>query len=147
MVREQGARPTRIELFSNRADDDDLARPSMAAGGDEGGREGTFRIAGPATVQPAVLETNGQCSFDRVDVAQEEDGRRPPANLGNRVSDGVRTWIQAQAASQLKEPVHGESFLSGGTVFFEKGAEDFDVIHGTTSSRGRPERTTIDPPG
>src|SRR5439155_56706 len=40
MVREQCARPARIELFSDRADDDDLAPPSMTAGGDEGGREG-----------------------------------------------------------------------------------------------------------
>src|SRR5438046_10642477 len=55
MVREQGARRTRIELFSNRADDDDLARPLMAASGDEGGREGPVRVSGSRTVRPAVL--------------------------------------------------------------------------------------------
>jgi len=147
MGHEKVACPARIMLFSDGAHDDDLAWPSMAAGGDKGGRKRTFRITGPTAVQPAVFETNGQCSVDRVDVAEEEDGGRPPANLGNRVSGGVRTWIQAQAASQLKEPVHGGSFLSGRTVFFEEGAEDFDVIHVTTPSRGRPGRTTIDPPG
>ena len=147
MGHEQVACPARIMLFSDSAHDDDLAWPSMAAGGDKGGRKRTLRITGPTAVQPAAFEMNGQCSVDRVDVAEEEDGRRPPANLGNRVSGGVRTWIQTQAASQLKEPVHSGSFLSGRTVFFEKGEEDFDVIHGTTSSRGRPGRTTIDPPG
>src|SRR5204862_7455706 len=64
MVREQGARPARIELFSNRADDDDLARTLMAAGGDEGGREGNFRIAGSATVHPhdSVLRKHSSAS-------------------------------------------------------------------------------------
>src|SRR5437867_5339027 len=100
MVREQGARPTRIELFSNRADDDDLARPLMAASGDEGGREGTFRIAGPATVQPPVLDLHRQGSVDRVDVAEEKDGWRASAHVRDRVPDGVRMCIQAETASQ-----------------------------------------------
>src|SRR5256885_9127490 len=99
MVREQGARTARIELFSNRANDDDLARPLMAAGRDEGGGEGTFRIAGAATVQPPVLDPNRQGSIDCVDVPEEEDGWRAPAHARDRVADGVRTSVQAETAS------------------------------------------------
>src|SRR5207244_3346437 len=66
---------------------------------DEGGREGTFRIAGPASVQPPVLDPNRQGSVDCVDVAEEEDRWRAPANVRDRVSDGVRTSVQAETAS------------------------------------------------
>src|SRR6266480_5512996 len=147
MICEQCARPARIELFSNRADDDDLARLSMAAGGDEGGREGTFRVTGPATVQPAVLETNGQGSIDRVDVPEEDDGRRTPADSRDRVSGGVRTFVQAEAASQFEEPVDGGSFTSRRAVFVQKSPKDVDVIHVIASSQERPGRMTIDGPG
>src|SRR5947199_46476 len=100
MVREQGARPTRIELFSNRADDDDLARPLMAASGDEGGREGTFRIAGPATVQPPVLDLHRQGSVDRVDVVEDKDCWWASDHVLYRVPDGVRLHITAATISR-----------------------------------------------
>jgi hypothetical protein len=140
-------RPARIALFSDRADDDDLARTSMVARRDEGGRERPFRVAGSASVQAAIFETNGQRSVDRVDVPEKENGRRASPDLRDGVSGEVRMSVQAEVASQRKEPMDSGSFLSRRAVSFKKGSEDFDIIHGRASSRGHPARTTIDPPG
>src|SRR5205823_4591279 len=132
-----------VPLLPYGSDHRQLAGSFVTRRGDEGGGEGTLRIARAAAGHSPVNDSDRKFSFDRVDVTEEQDRRRTRADAGDRIARTVRSRVQAEPLRKSEEDLDRIRFLSRRTVGLHDVAEDPDLIHGRGPGPLRRGRWTI----